>query len=85
MNAPIQGTAADIIKAAMIAVYDRLARELPDAKLILQVHDELIVDCASQDAQKVQQLMHACMEHVVELSVPLEVEVSQGENWLQAK
>ena len=85
MNAPIQGTAADIIKAAMIAVYDRLARELPDAKLILQVHDELIVDCASQDAQKVQQLMHACMEHVVELSVPLEVEVSQGENWLEAK
>ena len=51
----------------------------------LQVHDELIVDCAPQDAEKVQQLMHACMEHVVELSVPLEVEVSQGETWLEAK
>ena len=85
MNAPIQGTAADIIKAAMITVYDQLAKELPDAKLILQVHDELIVDCSRQDAEQVQSMMRRCMEHVMELSVPLEVEVGQGENWLEAK
>ena len=84
-NAPIQGTAADIIKIAMVKVRERLARELPDAKLILQVHDELIVECAEQDAAQCTALLTEEMGRAANLSVPLLTDAHCGKNWLEAK
>lgn len=85
MNMPLQGTAADIIKIAMINVFNRLKREAPDAKLILQVHDELIVDCKKRDQSLVEKILREEMEGAVKLSVPLTVSVSGGVNWFDAK
>lgn len=84
-NAPIQGTAADIIKIAMIRVHKRLAEELPDARLILQVHDELIVECDKKDAKRVCELLSAEMSAAANLAVELTADASFGENWLLAK
>ncbi len=84
-NAPIQGTAADIIKIAMIKVRDRLIKELPSAHLILQVHDELIVECKSGDAQKVKIILEEEMQTAAELKVKLTAEAGSGKNWLAAK
>lgn len=84
-NAPIQGTAADIIKIAMVKVRDRLKKELPDAKLILQVHDELIVECAEQDAERCRILLQEEMGRAANLSVPLLTDAHCGKNWLAAK
>ena len=83
MNAPIQGTAADIMKLAMIKVEQRLARDCPDAKLVMQVHDELIVECPDKDVLTVRAILKEEMEGVAQLSVPLTVEVSSGKNWLE--
>lgn len=85
MNMPLQGTAADIIKIAMIKVYGRLKKEVPEAKLILQVHDELIVDCAKSDEAVVAKILREEMESAASLSVPLTVSVSSGKNWYAAK
>ena len=85
LNMPIQGTAADIMKLAMIAVWKRLRSEIPEAKLALQVHDELIVECPENQAQRVAELLAEEMEHVVQLSVPLTAEAHWGNNWLEAK
>ncbi|MDL2205765.1 DNA polymerase I [Eubacteriales bacterium OttesenSCG-928-N13] len=85
MNSPIQGTAADIIKLAMVRVYDVLAREFPNSRLILQVHDELIIEAPMDEAQDVQQLLQREMEQVIELHVPLKADVSQGRNWNECK
>ncbi len=85
LNTPIQGTAADIIKLAMVRVHERLARELPDAKLILQVHDELIVDCRKEDADSAAKILRAEMENAVSLKVPLTVDISEGWSWYDAK
>ncbi len=84
-NAPIQGTAADIIKIAMIKVYERLERELPFAKLILQVHDELIVECKEEDAPKACKILEEEMENAAKLKVKLSVDAHFGKNWLEAK
>ncbi len=84
-NAPIQGTAADIIKLAMIKVFNRLEAEIPTAKLILQVHDELIVECDEKDAAKVCEILSSQMENAVILSVKLLAEASFGKTWLEAK
>ena len=84
-NMPIQGTAADIIKIAMIRVYRRLKKELPEAKLILQVHDELIVETAAEEKEAVISLLTECMENVMEMSVKLSVGVSSGRNWYELK
>ncbi|MCQ2454742.1 MAG: DNA polymerase I [Clostridia bacterium] len=84
-NAPIQGTAADIIKIAMINVYNRLRAELPTAKLILQVHDELIVECKDSDKEKTSKILVEEMENAVELAVKLSVDAHTGKNWLEAK
>ena len=84
-NAPIQGTAADIIKLAMINVYKRLKEELPTAKLILQVHDELIVECREQDKEKASLILTGEMENSVKLAVKLSVDAHCGKNWLEAK
>ncbi len=85
LNTPIQGTAADLIKLAMIRVDQALSREFPDAKLLLQVHDELIVECPEEQAAQVSALISREMEHVAELKVPLEAEAKWGVNWYEAK
>jgi len=84
-NAPIQGTAADIIKIAMIKVYERLKNELPEAKLILQVHDELIVECPTDKALIAKEILTKEMENAAKLSVKLLVDAHTGDNWLDAK
>jgi DNA polymerase-1 len=84
-NAPIQGTAADIIKLAMIKVYERLEKELPTAHLILQVHDELIVECEEKDADEVCNLLAEEMKNAVSLSVELTADAAYGKNWLESK
>lgn len=84
-NAPIQGTAADIIKIAMIRVYERLKAEQPDARLILQVHDELIVECDEENAEKVCGMLEYEMENAAKLAVKLTAEAHNGKNWLEAK
>ena len=85
MNMPIQGTAADIIKIAMIQVYERLKAECPEAKLIMQVHDELIIEAPEKDAERVAELLKSTMEHACELSVPFTVEVACGKTWYDTK
>ncbi len=84
-NAPIQGTAADIIKLAMIKVYEKLEKEFPTAKLILQVHDELIVECDEKDAEKVCELLSNEMQNAVNLEVTLTADAAFGKTWLEAK
>ena len=81
MNAPIQGTAADIMKIAMIRVFRRLAKELPEAKLILQVHDELLVEVDEKDAQKAAKILEEEMKASADLAVELEVGIGTGTNW----
>ena len=85
LNMPIQGTAADIIKLAMVRVHSRLAREGLEARLIMQVHDELIVECPEEEASRVEALLQQEMQGVAELSVPLLAEAHSGRNWLAAK
>lgn len=84
-NAPIQGTAADIIKLAMIKVYERLEKELPTASLILQVHDELIVECDEKDAHEACGILAEEMEKAVSMAVNLTADANFGKNWLEAK
>ena len=84
-NAPIQGTAADIIKIAMIKVSERLQKEIPTAKLILQVHDELIVECEEKDKTTVCKILEYEMSHAATLAVELKVDAHSGKNWLEAK
>ncbi len=85
MNTPVQGTAADIIKIAMNRVYSALRKEVPDAKLIMQVHDELIVECDRNDADKVSSILKKQMEEAAKLNVPLVADVGTGTDWLAAK
>lgn len=85
MNSPIQGSAADIIKLAMINTARALSDEGLDAKLILQVHDELIVDSSEKDAEAVKALLVREMENAVALSVPLSAEVAVGKSWYECK
>ena len=82
---PIQGAAADIIKIAMIRVCDRLERENMRAKLILQVHDELIVEAPQEEAERVAVLLTEEMERAADLRVPLVAEAKIGKTWYDAK
>lgn len=84
MNMPLQGTASDIIKIAMVRVYEKL-KEIDGAKLILQVHDELVVDCPKESVERVSKIVEETMENVISLKVPLFAEVGVGDNWLEAK
>lgn len=84
MNTPVQGTAADIIKLAMIKVYKRLAEEKLDARLILQVHDELIAEAREDCAEKVAAIIAEEMEHAADLRVPLTVDAKIGKSWYEA-
>ncbi len=81
VNAPLQGTAADIIKLAMLEVDRKLTASGLDGKMLLQVHDELILEVAEKDAEAAAQLLKTAMESVIELKVPLKVEVAIGQNW----
>lgn len=85
MNTPVQGTAADIIKLAMVRVDEALRREGLKSRLILQVHDELLLECPPEEVEKAGKLLKDAMEHVIELRVPLLAEVHQGMNWAEAK
>ena len=85
LNTPIQGTAADIIKLAMIRVENALAENFPEAKLLLQVHDELIVECPEEQAAQVAALVSREMEGVARLKVPLTAEAHFGKSWYEAK
>jgi DNA polymerase-1 len=87
VNSPIQGSAADLIKLAMINVHKRLQHELPDVKMILQVHDELIFEAPENDLDIAKRLVQGEMEGVgneLELSVPLKVDMGIGKNWRAA-
>ena len=85
LNTPIQGTAADLIKMAMIAVDKALADTYPEAKLLLQVHDELIVECPTAIARQVAELVSEKMQQVAQLSIPLVAEAKWGKSWYEAK
>ena len=85
LNAPIQGTAADIMKLAMLRVDEALREKFPEAKLLLQVHDELIVECPEGIASEVATLVSREMEAVADLKVPLIAEAKWGKSWFEAK
>ena len=85
MNTPIQGSAADIIKLAMVKVYRELKEKHPDSKLILQVHDELIINASKAELAEIRELLERNMESAMDLSVKLESEVNTGENWYDLK
>lgn len=85
MNAPIQGAAADIIKIAMVRVYKKLREEDLDARLILQVHDELIIEAAEKDKDRAEKILKDEMENAVKLAVPMTVDVNSGRSWFEAK
>ena len=85
LNTPIQGSAADLIKIAMVKVYDELKKRNLKSRLILQVHDELIVETHKSELSEVKKLVKECMENAIELSVPVIAEISSGDNWYNAK
>jgi DNA polymerase-1 len=85
MNTPVQGTAADIIKLAMVRVAEQLATGGFLGRLILQVHDELIVECPREEADRVAELLRACMEQAFDLDVPLVADVRVGDSWYDTK
>ena len=85
MNTPVQGTAADIIKLAMVRVDEALRREKLQSRLILQVHDELLLECPPEEVETAARILQEAMEGVIELHVPLSAEVHQGANWAEAK
>ena len=84
VNAPIQGTAADIIKIAMVKLHDRLLKENFQSKMILQIHDELILNVPSSELDRVKSIIEEEMQNAVKISVPLTVEAGVGDNWLEA-
>jgi DNA polymerase-1 len=84
INAPIQGSSADMIKIAMIRIHEELARLHTRSKMILQVHDELVFDVHRSEVETIRPIIHDRMKHALPLDVPIEVEVDEGENWLEA-
>lgn len=85
MNSPIQGTAADIMKIAMIRVWERLHRENLKSRLILQVHDELLIETETSEEEAVRRILTEEMQQAAELSVRLEIDLHTGEDWYEAK
>lgn len=85
INMPIQATASDIVKTAMLRVDEALAREGLQAQMVMQIHDELLIEAPEAEIEKVKQLLKREMEHAVTLDVPLEVEIGVGANWIEAK
>ena len=85
LNTPIQGTSADILKLAMIKIYNILKDKKYKSKMLLQVHDELIFDIPESELDEVKELIRDTMENIYELSVPLKVGIEYGKNWYDAK
>ena len=85
INTPIQGTAADIIKIAMLKVAENLRKAQVKSRVLLQVHDELVLEVTEKEKDQVAQIVKDTMEHAVELAVPLVADVAVGKNWAQAK
>lgn len=85
MNTPIQGTAADIMKIAMNDVYKKLKEENLDARIVLQVHDELLIESSEKDCKKAKDILKSCMENAMQMSIPLKVELSEAKSWYDAK
>lgn len=85
LNTPIQGTAADIIKLAMVKVYDEFSKNNLKSKMIIQIHDELIIDTYKEELEKVKEILSNTMENVYKLKVPLKADVHYGKNWAEAK
>ena len=85
LNTPIQGTSADIMKMAMIEVYKKLKENNLQSKLILQVHDEIIIDAKKSELNEIKQILKDAMENVVKISVPLKIDINIGKNWYEAK
>ena len=83
MNAPIQGAAADIMKRAMIKCHEAIKAAGLDARIVMQVHDELIIEARDEIVDEVKSLVHEAMENVTKLSVPLVADVTSGKNWLE--
>ena len=85
LNTPIQGSSADIMKMAMIDVYNKIKENKLESKMILQVHDEIIIDAKETEVEKLKVILKDSMENIVKLSVPLKIEVSTGHTWYEAK
>jgi DNA polymerase-1 len=85
MNSPMQGSAADLVKVAMIRVHDVLRPDAYEARLLLQVHDELVLEVPADEADEVGAIVKREMEHAAKLSVPLVADVGVGDNWMDAK
>ena len=83
MNAPVQGAAADIIKIAMVKVFRRLRDEKLDAHLILQIHDELIIEASEKDSARAAQVLGEEMRNAVKLDIPLTADVEMGKSWFE--
>jgi len=84
INTPIQGSAADLIKVAMINIHKKINRESLRARMIIQVHDELVFEVHRNDVEQAQRLIVDEMEHAIQLSIPIKVDVGIGSNWLEA-
>ena len=85
LNTPIQGTASDILKIAMINIYNEFNKKGLKAKIIIQVHDELLIDCPKNELEQVKEIVKDKMENSYKLSVPLKVDIEMGKNWYEAK
>ena len=85
MNSPLQGTAADIMKIAMIRVFERMEKETLKSKMILQVHDEILIEAAKDEEEYVKQILEEEMKGAANLKVVLEVDVHSGTDWYEAK
>ena len=85
MNTPIQGTAADIIKLAMVRVDQALREQKLRSRMILQVHDELILECPPEEMEQAMALLRTAMEEAIELKVPLVADIHTGKSWAEAK
>lgn len=85
MNTPIQGTAADIMKIAMLKVFNELKARKLKSRIILQVHDEMMIETKIEEIEDVKKILKDCMESAIELNVPLIAEVSQAQNWYECK
>ena len=85
LNTPIQGTSADIIKKAMVEVYKKLKEKNLKSKMILQIHDELVIDTKKEELQEIKTILKDTMENTYKLNVPLKVDINIGENLYEAK
>jgi DNA polymerase-1 len=84
LNTPIQGSAADIIKIAMVRIHEALPDKFPNAKMLLQVHDELVFEAPKTDAEELRKMVVDMMSNAYKLDVPLKVDAGTGENWSEA-